>query len=371
MARRVGAAATYAHAMVNIGTAESSYDPEQTATLEAAHAAADACGERHEAVRALINDAWTQLLWIRPAQAQVAAQRARDYAQLHEVDSLGTYVTVTLAWLRIREGDWGSAAVAQERLSQVPTVTQLHAKTVLAEVAVRRGAPDAAERLADVAAQAERARELQRVQPVVELQIEAALLSGTAMPIDAIDRAVALARDTGDDRWGGGRLIGWAKVAGVDTALPGRFPAPHAAMAAGDWAAAADAFGAVGWVYDRALLLSLLDDRAALVEALEIARSLGAAPLAERVRRRMRELGLPIPHGPRETTRGNPVGLTERQLEVLRLIADGFTNAEIAERLVVSPRTAEHHVEAVLAKLEVTTRRDAARRAAALGVFSS
>ena len=61
-------------------------------------------------------------------------------------------------------------------------------------------------------------------------------------------------------------------------------------------------------------------------------------------------------------------GLTTRELTTLQLIAVGKTNAEIAERLVVSPRTAEHHVAAVLLKLGAATRRDAARRAAELGL---
>ena len=72
----------------------------------------------------------------------------------------------------------------------------------------------------------------------------------------------------------------------------------------------------------------------------------------------MRELGLRVPHGPREATRANPAGLTARQLEVLALLAEGLTNAEIADRLVVSPRTAEHHVAAVLTKLGAATRRE-------------
>jgi DNA-binding NarL/FixJ family response regulator len=84
----------------------------------------------------------------------------------------------------------------------------------------------------------------------------------------------------------------------------------------------------------------------------------------------MRELGLRVPQGPRESTRENPAGLTARQLEVLALLAEGLTNAEIADRLVVSPRTAEHHVAAVLSKLGAGTRRDAARRAAELGLVA-
>ena len=85
----------------------------------------------------------------------------------------------------------------------------------------------------------------------------------------------------------------------------------------------------------------------------------------------MRELGLAVPHGPRESTRANPAGLTARQLEVLSLLAAGLTNAEIADKLVVSPRTAEHHVAAVLTKLGASSRRDAARRASELGLLPS
>ena len=71
--------------------------------------------------------------------------------------------------------------------------------------------------------------------------------------------------------------------------------------------------------YDRALMLSLLDDEEALAEAIEIARDLGAEPLTRRVTVRMRELGLRVPRGQREASRANPAGLTTRQLEVLIL----------------------------------------------------
>jgi DNA-binding NarL/FixJ family response regulator len=53
---------------------------------------------------------------------------------------------------------------------------------------------------------------------------------------------------------------------------------------------------------------------------------------------------------------------------VLALLREGLTNAEIADRLVVSPRTAEHHVAAVLRKLAAPSRRDAVARADKLGL---
>jgi DNA-binding NarL/FixJ family response regulator len=75
-----------------------------------------------------------------------------------------------------------------------------------------------------------------------------------------------------------------------------------------------------------------------------------------------------IARGPRPTTRANPVGLSDREVQVLILVTDGLRNAEIAERLVVSTRTVDHHVSAVLAKLGARSRLEASQKAAALGL---
>jgi DNA-binding CsgD family transcriptional regulator/tetratricopeptide (TPR) repeat protein len=370
LAIRLGDETTRTHALINIGSARIDLDHRETATLVEAHRIADALGDRHEATRALGNLGYATMSWVRPAEALRYSEQALSYAREHEVHTLASYAATMIAWLSLRAGEWDEAErVTRGELERQSTVPQLLAKTVLAELAVRRGDPDAHERLTDLAGQADRAGELQRITPVLELATEWALTSGEPMPTEWFEAVVEeIAPRTKRTGWGAMRIAAWAAVAGLEVAYDEPMSVPHAAMLRRDWPGAAAAFGEVGWTYDRALMLSLLEDEASLAESIEIARTLGAAPLTRRVARRMRELGLSVPPGPRQATRANPAGLTARQLEVLSLLAGGLTNAEIAERLVVSPRTAEHHVAAVLTKLGAATRRDAARRASELGL---
>lgn len=72
--------------------------------------------------------------------------------------------------------------------------------------------------------------------------------------------------------------------------------------------------------------------------------------------------------GPRSATRAHPLGLTRREREVLDLICDGHTNAQIAARLFISAKTVDHHVSAVLAKLDAPSRDAAASHTVRLGL---
>ena len=370
LATKLGDERTRAQVLVNLGSVTLDVDHEQVSALLEAHAFADEIGDKHEATRALCNLGYALMSWAQPEPAVRYARQAVVYAEQNEVYNLASYIAVTLAWLQLRAGEWDEAErVTRAELEKSVSVAQLVAKTALAELAVRRGDADAAERLADLASQAVRASEPQRLAPLVELETEWALTTGAPMPTERLEALLDEARPPGGlIGWGAIRVAACAAVAGIAVELDPPKSAPHAAMLRHDWRGAADAYGDVGWTYDRALMLSLLDDEESLVEAIEIARGLGAEPLTRRVAGRLRALGLRVPPGQRVTTRANPAGLTARQLEVLALVTEGLTNAEIAERLVVSPRTAEHHVAAVLSKLGAATRRDAARRAAELGL---
>ncbi|HEY4346327.1 MAG TPA: AAA family ATPase [Gaiellaceae bacterium] len=376
LAARLGDERTRAHALVNRGGAKLMMDPLDMAPLIEAHEIAHAAGDRHEATRALLNLGYSLMRWARPVPASKYAQQALEYAQEHEIDTLASYASLTLAWLRLRAGDWEDAeVVARHEFERARTVPQLLAKTILTELAIRRGDPDAAEHLTTLDAQAGRTGELQRIAPVLELATEWALTSGEPMPVERLQTHLDEIRRQGLAGEGSARVAAWAAVAGLDVTDIGgasgkAIPLPFSAILRRDWQGAADAFAEARWPYDRALMLSMLDDEEALVEAIETARTLGAEPLKRHVAERMRGLGIRVPLGPRPSTRANPSGLTPRQVEVLALVTEGLSNAEIAERLVVSLRTAEHHVAAVLTKLGATTRWEAARRASELELLA-
>ncbi len=83
--------------------------------------------------------------------------------------------------------------------------------------------------------------------------------------------------------------------------------------------------------------------------------ALGAVHEADEAAALLRDLGIKTRSGPRAATL-----LTRREVEVLRLLGEGLTNAEIAKRLFISPKTVEHHVARIYRKLDVRTRSEAA-----------
>jgi len=121
--------------------------------------------------------------------------------------------------------------------------------------------------------------------------------------------------------------------------------------------------------YERALDMWDAGSPVDLLAALPLLDALDARAVAALVRARLREVGVnSVPRGISPRTRANPAGLTARQLGVLGLLSEGLSNADIAARLVISRKTADHHVSAILAKLSVRSRREAVAAARRLGI---
>jgi DNA-binding CsgD family transcriptional regulator len=108
-----------------------------------------------------------------------------------------------------------------------------------------------------------------------------------------------------------------------------------------------------------------------LGDAYRTARKLGARPLASEAASEVAALGESVSRrlGSHAAAETDGAGLTRRELEVVRLVAVGRTNREVAQELFLSPRTVDMHVRNILRKLACRSRVEAAHRAGELGLL--
>jgi DNA-binding CsgD family transcriptional regulator/tetratricopeptide (TPR) repeat protein len=159
-----------------------------------------------------------------------------------------------------------------------------------------------------------------------------------------------------------GAVAVWLRRTGSRRSVPGVIAEPYQHTLDGEAEKAAVMWAELGCPYDAGLALLDSGDERLLRQAYRVFTDLGATATAQLPRRTLRRLGVrAFPTGPRAATRAHPLGLTRRQHDVLDLIADGHTNAQIAERLFISAKTVDHHVSAILAKLQAPDRATAGR----------
>lgn len=289
-------------------------------------------------------------------------------------DYLAAYSRSWLARVAFEQGRWDDAVeyatLVDRATASRKGIAILTAMSALGRVRTRRGDPGAHQLLDEMVALA-RSHELQHGWNAICGRAEYYWLKGEPEPaLDGLASAFERALET-DSEWARGEIGFWMWRVGAIDGPPDGAAEPYALQMEGDWEAAAGDWENIGCPYEVAMALADGPEQAKL-EALEILDQLGGRPLADRLRSELREQGVEsIPRGPTRQTLSNPAGLTTRQLEVLRLIADGSSNGEIADRLYISKKTVEHHVSAIYTKLGVDSRRDAIRSAVELGAVET
>ena len=238
---------------------------------------------------------------------------------------------------------------------------------MLGRLRTRRGDPHADEPLDQAWSLATATGDLQRLWPVAAGRAEAAWHAGRPDKIGDIvlltyQQAVQLRHE-----WAVGELGYWLWLAGSITEVPAGAATPYRLQMAGNWAAAAQAWDELGCPYESALALTMGSAPSELSTGYGRLEGLGAWPAVHRAAQRMREVGIDKrPRPPRRSTLDNIARLTDREIQVLDLLAEDLRNTDIAARLFISRRTVEHHVAAILGKLGVNTRHEAVRAAVQL-----
>lgn len=374
LGEELGATETLVHALNNVGTAQLlAHDEQGRIKLEESLRLSLVHGFQEHAARAYTNLGAAALRDRNYRLAIDYFDRGIDYTSQHDLDIQALYMVAWRARAYFEQGEWDHAADgATFVLSkfQGTTVTRISALAVLGHIRVRRGDPDATRLLDEAHEMAIRAGELQRLAPVASARAELYWLQGNLDQLKDEASPILAMANVREDPWITEEFAFWLWRAGAEPDLPKNVVTPYGQQIKGEWRAAAAAWKNKGCQYEEAMALTEGDETAKLA-ALEVFERLGARPAAERLRQAMRATGVRgIPRGPRPSTKENPLGLTSRQMEVLALMADGLANAEIADRLFISIKTVDHHVSAILAKLDARTRAEAVSLALQSGLIN-
>jgi DNA-binding CsgD family transcriptional regulator/tetratricopeptide (TPR) repeat protein len=369
IARRLDDTEALVYALTNIGAAEfHAGRAEGRAKLEHALALAKQHGLEEYAGRAFVQLVVSPIRLRRFELAGDHLEAGLEYCSEQGLDTWLLYLLASRARLELDLGRWDEAAESAGQVLQDPRsapVARGWALTALGLLRARRGDPEASAPLDNEHDLAQATGELMRIAPVAAARAEAAWLTGDNAAVRQVtDAALSLALQCRAP-WVTGELAYWRWQAGLrDELLPGMAAEPYELSIAGAWREATELWREIGCPYEAALAMAESDGDVAVRQSVDELQQLGARPAAAIVARRLRERGVRgVPRGPRPRTRENPAGLTARELEVLALLVEGLRNAQIAQRLVVSEKTVDHHVSAVLRKLDVRTRGEAAAAA--------
>jgi DNA-binding CsgD family transcriptional regulator len=376
LAKQLGSSEIIARALCYRGLARVSLDEEAGfADLRRAVEIADRLSHGDGLTVAAHNLAVALIRSGRPLEAEPYLAIGERAAREHGLDHALFRIEAQQCHVLLLRGAWDQA---ERRLRELvarggdPGANLVNPLTFLGRILARKGDPEARALIDRAWTLASATEERQKMAVAAGARIELAWLGGDEAAVRRIAGELLAIATRARHSLLRGEVLRYLRRAGEPVEpFPGCPPLLVAGIT-GDWETAARLWQEAGNPYEQALELAESPDPAVALQGLRILDRLGAVAAARIVRRWLRRRGVrSLPRGPRAATRANPGRLTGRQLDVLALLAEGRTNAEIAARLYVSRRTVDNHVAALLTRLAVGSRHDAVAAAAGLGLLPS
>lgn len=288
-----------------------------------------------------------------------------EYCRERDLFTFEAFVIGIAAVVGLHRCQWDRASAYAEDVLTRPGLSSFHRiapRRTLTLICARRGQQPGAALVDEIAGNSELHQS--RFFPVWAARAEAAWLAGDDDAARSAARSGLAIMGADGNPWLAWQLQRWVRLP-ESTAAPISIEVPinpFQSEVSGDWRAAAAEWTRRGCPYEAAVA-QLGGDISAVESALATFRGLGASAAARRARQRLTQLRGPTRRTRRTDINADPDGLSRREREVLTLIAAGHSDADIAATLSISRKTAGHHVEAILAKLGVDNRTQAAAHA--------
>lgn len=372
LARKIRDEEILCHALNNVGTVRFMYDGISNKELQQSLEIGLKHDYQEHAARAYTNISCISIDHRKYEEALRILNEGIEYCRERDLDSWTYYMLAWKCRYHFEQCQFEEAERIGKNILDYeghPPIVRIIPLTLLGRLMIRQGNISGIENLEEARELAITSGELQRIVPVTIAFLEYAWITKDGaehrnllkITLDLLDRIFIPHYYE--------ELAYWMNKNGISFERARLTQGIFNIDIAGKWKEAAEKWKALGCRYEQALsLLNGTED--SRNKAFSILEELGLNGTLEAVKSKLRSKGIKkIPRGPRPSTKKNSANLTSRQIEVLKLIKSGLMNAEIAEKLFLSPKTVDHHISAILRKLEVNSRQKAVVKAQELGLW--